>query len=101
MTTVRCPYCDSEQVVLRESQFNGFQHFEQILEVFSPSTFASLGIKLAKEAGIPPYIGGLIGVVVGGTLVIVSQHYFYCHHRSAQHYHCLQCGQDFAVANRP
>ncbi len=59
---------------------------------------AALGIKLAKEAGIPPYIGGLIGVVVGGTLVMVSQHYFYRHYKSAQHYRCLQCGQDFAIA---
>lgn len=98
MSTVNCPYCHSEQVVFREPQPNGPQYFEKILDAFSPSAMAALGIKLAKEAGIPPYIGGLIGGVVGGALVMVSQHYFYRHYKSAQHYHCLQCGQDFAIA---
>jgi DNA-directed RNA polymerase subunit RPC12/RpoP len=98
MSSVHCPYCHSEQVILRESQPNGPQYFEKILDTFSPPVMAALGIKFAKEAGIPPYIGGLIGVVVGGTLVLVSQHYFYRHYKSAQHYRCLQCGQDFAVA---
>ncbi|TVT86790.1 hypothetical protein [Acinetobacter colistiniresistens] len=98
MSNIHCPYCHSEQVILRESQPNGPQYFEKILDAFSPPAMAALGIKLAKEAGIPPYIGGLIGVVVGGTLIMVSQHYFYRHYKSAQHYQCLQCGKDFAVA---
>ena len=98
MTPVHCPYCHSEQVVLQEQQSDTFAQFEKFLTLLSPAHMAALGIKLAKDAGIPPYVGGLIGVVVGGTLVLVSQQYFYRHYRSAQHYHCMHCQKDFAVA---
>lgn len=100
MSIIRCPYCGSDQVIPGESQSSDFKHFEEILKLLSPSAMARLGIRLARDAGIPPYVGGLIGVVVGGTLVLVSQHYFYRHYRSAQHYHCTHCGRDFAVADK-
>jgi hypothetical protein len=55
--------------------------------------------KAGKKCGHSPYVGGLIGVVAGGVLILVSQHYFYRHYHAAQHYQCLQCGQSFAVAD--
>jgi hypothetical protein len=99
MNPVHCPYCHSDQVILKATQAHGPQYFEKILENFSPFTMAVLGIKLARSAGIPPYVGGLIGVVAGGVLILVSQHYFYRHYHAAQHYQCLHCGQSFAVAD--
>lgn len=54
MNPVHCPYCHSDQVILKATQAHGPQYFEKILENFSPFTMAVLGIKLARSAGIPP-----------------------------------------------
>ncbi|WP_372553010.1 hypothetical protein [Acinetobacter pittii] len=51
--------------------------------------------------GVPPYIGGLVGVVVGSSLIMVSQHYFYRYYQSVPQYRCLDCQQSFAVADTP
>lgn len=98
MTSLRCPYCYSEQVSKLDNQTDVFKSFEKLIESISPANLAALGMKLAKHAGIPPVLGGLIGVVVGGTLVMVSQHYFYKYYRNADQYHCHHCQRSFAVA---
>lgn len=98
MNFTRCPYCHSEQVIQLDIHSNSFKSFDQLFESISPSAMAALGIQLAKRFSIPPLVGGFVGVVVGGVLIIVSQHVLHKYYRSASHYYCNDCQRSFAIA---
>jgi hypothetical protein len=55
-------------------------------------------MQVAKKAGVSPFIGAAIGVVIGGVLVVVSQYCFEKYYNDAVHYVCLDCQQTFAWA---
>jgi hypothetical protein len=59
---------------------------------------AMFGMQVAKKAGVSPFIGAAIGVVIGGVLVVVSQYCFEKYYNDAVHYVCLDCQQTFAWA---
>ena len=99
MPSISCPYCGSHHVELQPISQGQFQAFEQLMQHLSPLQLAMLGIKLSKRMGVPPYIGGLVGVVVGSSLIMASQHYFYRYYQSVPQYRCLDCQQSFAVVD--
>lgn len=95
MHSYHCPYCNSERLILLENPTDYAEYLKKIMENFSPFNLAILGAKLCKNSPIPPYIGGMVAIVVGGVVVLVSQHYFYKHYSHAQHYQCLNCHKTF------
>ncbi|WP_081400724.1 hypothetical protein [Acinetobacter baylyi] len=95
MRSYHCPYCNSERLILLENTTDYAEYLKKIMEHFSPFNLAILGAKLCKNSPIPPYIGGMVAIVVGGVVVLVSQHYFYKHYSHAQHYQCLNCHKTF------
>lgn len=98
MPLVRCPYCRSEHVSQQVMQTDAFSRFEKLFESISPATLVQLGIKLTKNLSIPPYVGGAIGLVVGGTLIVVSRHLLHKYGRPVCYYICNDCQRDFAIA---
>ena len=98
MSVIRCPYCRSEHVSQQEMMTDAFGHFYEIFESMSPANMMRLGIKLAKSLSIPPYVGGAIGLLVGGTLIVVSRHLLHKYGRPVCYYICNDCQQDFAIA---
>ncbi|OTG93886.1 hypothetical protein [Acinetobacter sp. ANC 3832] len=99
MNFIKCPYCHSEHVTKLDIDTDSFKSFEKLFESISPSAMAALGIKLAKLFSIPSFVGGFVGVVVGGVLIIVSQHVLHKYYRSACHYCCHDCKRSFAFVN--
>ena len=98
MTQMTCPYCHSDNISILQVQNQSFAQLDILLQTMSPATMASLGVKIAKHLGVPPAIGGLIGVVVGGTLVFVSQQMLNKFFPSNSQYICNNCERHFAIA---
>jgi DNA-directed RNA polymerase subunit RPC12/RpoP len=96
MSFIRCPYCQSTQVRQTDSGNAHANYFEQLQRCISPTQMAMFGMQLAKKAGLPPFAGAAVGVVVGGVLVVVSQYAFEKYYSNAEQYLCLDCQQAFA-----
>lgn len=98
MSLIRCPFCQSVHVQQTDSGNPNFNYFEQLQRCISPTQMAMFGMQVAKKAGVSPFIGAAIGVVIGGVLVVVSQYCFEKYYNDAVHYVCLDCQQTFAWA---
>ena len=101
MSCIHCPYCQSANVKQAESGSTHSHYFEQLVCSISPAQMALLGIKIAKKTGAPPLAGAVVGVVIGGVLVMVSQYYFERHYGTAMNFICQDCQQHFAWAQNP
>ncbi|HAE63762.1 hypothetical protein N5I27_02850 [Acinetobacter johnsonii] len=98
MSLIRCPFCQSVHVQQTDSGNPNFNYFEQLQRCISPTQMAMFGMQVAKKAGVSPFIGAAIGVVIGGVLVVISQYCFEKYYTDAVHYVCLDCQQTFAWA---
>ena len=96
MSFIQCPYCQSSHVRQTDSGNANFNYFEQLQRYISPTQMAMFGMQVAKKAGVSPFIGAAVGVVVGGVLVVVSQYAFEKYYSNAEQYLCLDCQQAFA-----
>ena len=96
MSLIRCPFCQSVHVQQTDSGNPNFNYFEQLQRCISPTQMAMFGMQVAKKAGVSPFIGATVGVVIGGVLVVVSQYYFEKYYSNAEQYVCLDCQQPFA-----
>ena len=98
MSLIRSPFCPSVHFQQTDSGNPNFNYFEQLQRCISPAQMAMFGMQVAKKAGVSPFIGAAIGVVIGGVLVVVSQYCFEKYYNDAVHYVCLDCQQTFAWA---
>ena len=69
MSLIRCPFCQSVHVQQTDTGNPNFNYFEQLQRCISPTQMAMFGMQVAKKAGVSPFIGVAIGVVIGGVLV--------------------------------
>ena len=101
-----CPYCQSQDTVLLESP----QHFvtnsnlpSAQSNVMSPLALATLGISVSKSLNIPPIAGALVGVLIGGIWMLVTEE-DEVHNSSypvyTRHYYCNDCDRDFSPSLR-
>lgn len=95
MSLIHCPYCQSTNIKQGESKQSDQNYFEQLRNQISTVQMASLGRKIAKKVGLSPKTGAVIGVVVGGILITVSQFYYEKYYSQIQRYRCLTCDQYF------
>ena len=100
-----CPYCQSRDTVLLQSP----QHFiinsnpsSAQNNVMSPLAMASLGISVSKTLNIPPIAGALVGVLIGGIWMLISEDDIQSKSHSvySRHYYCNDCDRDFSPSIR-
>ena len=100
-----CPYCQSRDTVLLESP----QHFVSNSNlpsaqnhVMSPLALATLGISVSKSLNIPPIAGALVGVLIGGIWMLVTEDEVQnsSHPVYTRHYYCNDCDRDFSPSIR-
>ncbi|UNT63699.1 hypothetical protein IHE37_08215 [Acinetobacter towneri] len=95
MTQITCPFCHSDNLVTLSPQQAGLGQLEVLLEAMSPAAMAALGVKLSRQLDIPPIVGGLIGVVVGGGLMLVNQQILSKYQSLNHRYLCNGCQNSF------
>ncbi|OTG62624.1 hypothetical protein B9T29_07470 [Acinetobacter sp. ANC 3903] len=96
-----CPYCQSRETILLESprHLPSTSSNNQISnQVMSPMALATLGISVSKSLNIPPIAGALVGVLIGGIWMLISDdevsnspHPVY-----SRYYYCNNCDRDFS-----
>ena len=61
---------------------------------FSPMALANIGMQVSKRLNLPPMLGGLTGLVVGGVVLL-----FLNHQKPIQilQYQCEQCQETFEM----
>lgn len=91
----RCPQCGSMDTI------------GSPIGLFSPTSFAALGITLAQTVNktlpapfnVPPLVGGIVGVAVGRYCVtLIKQYKPELLAQQSSHY-CLQCHHRFPSRN--
>lgn len=95
MTQITCPFCHSDNLVTLSPQHAGLGQLEVLLEAMSPAAMAALGVKLSRQLDIPPIVGGLIGVVVGGGLMLINQQILSKYQSLNHRYLCNDCQNSF------
>ena len=96
-----CPYCQSRDTVLLESPQHlvinsnspSAQH-----NVMSPLALATLGISVSKSLNIPPIAGALVGVLIGGIWMLITDDEVQQTTTPSyvRHYYCNDCDRDFS-----
>ena len=100
-----CPYCQSRDTVLLESPqhlvINSNSPSAQN-NVMSPLALATLGISVSKSLNIPPIAGALVGVLIGGIWMLVTEDEVQnnSHPVYTRHYYCNDCDRDFSPSIR-
>ena len=100
-----CPYCQSRDTVLLQSPshlpINTMQSPIQN-NVMSPLALATVGISISKSLNIPPIAGAIVGVLIGGIWMLMTEddvqnnsHLVY-----TRHYYCNDCDRDFSPSIR-
>ena len=100
-----CPYCQSRDTILLESP----KHFvmnsnpsSASNNVMSPVALATLGISVSKSLNIPPIAGALVGVLIGGIWMLITEDEVQSnsHPIYTRHYCCNDCDRDFSPSIR-
>lgn len=65
-----CPYCHSLHTQWRETRTLESQQHLPKLSTFSPMTLASIGMQVSRRFHMPPLLGGLAGLVMGGMVLL-------------------------------
>ncbi|MCR4531699.1 hypothetical protein [Acinetobacter venetianus] len=93
--SLSCPYCQSRETVQLQSP----QHLPSTSinnpisnSVMSPMALATLGVSVSKSLNIPPIAGAIVGVLIGGIWMLITEdeqqpplqpiyhRQFYCNH---------------------
>lgn len=95
-----CPYCQSRETVQLQSP----QHLPSTStnnavsnSVMSPMALATLGISVSKSLNIPPIAGAIVGVLIGGIWMLITeeeQQPLYPIYR--RQYYCNHCDRSFS-----
>ena len=100
-----CPYCQSRDTVLLESPqhlvINSNSSSSQN-NAMSPLALATLGISVSKSLNIPPIAGALVGVLIGGIWMLVTEDEVQSnsHPVYSRNYYCNDCDRDFSPSLR-
>ena len=89
-----CPYCHSAHTQLIQTHQLSTQSNTASIVAFSPMALANIGMQLSKRLNLPPMLGGLTGLVVGGVVLL-----FLNHQKPIQilQYQCEQCQETFEM----
>ena len=92
--SVFCPYCHSSHTQLIQSHQLTTQTNSSSMVAFSPMALANIGMQVSKRLNLPPMLGGLTGLVVGGIVLL-----FLNHQKPIQvlQYQCEQCQETFEM----
>ena len=92
--SVFCPYCHSPHTQLIQSHQLSTQSNSSSMVAFSPMALANIGMQVSKRLNLPPMLGGLTGLVVGGVVLL-----FLNHQKPIQvlQYQCEQCQESFEI----
>lgn len=96
---IYCPYCQSGNIIrsISQSQVQG-QSGHSNTGLASSASFAAIGVSLSKTLPlpVPPVIGGLAGMVVGGLLgSLFDEPAKPIQSISYRYFHCEDCQRDF------
>ena len=99
--SLSCPYCQSRDTVLLQSP-----HYFPINpssnsnsnSAMSPMALAALGVSISKSLNLPPIAGALVGVLIGGVWMLMTEDDAQRSTSpiSIQHYYCNDCDRDFS-----
>lgn len=100
-----CPYCQSRDTVLLQSPPHlpikssaaSMQH-----SAMSPLALATVGISISKSLNIPPIAGAIVGVLIGGIWILMTEDDVQnsLHPIYTRHYYCNDCDRDFSPSPR-
>ncbi|KXZ67039.1 hypothetical protein [Acinetobacter venetianus] len=100
-----CPYCQSRDTVLLQSP----QHFPLSQSqtannnsAMSPMALAALGVSISKSLNIPPLAGALVGVLIGGVWMLMTEDEVQTSSYPVyiRQYYCNDCDRDFSPSIR-
>lgn len=87
-----CPYCHSAHTQFTDAQQMAMPPQNPSLASFSPMTLATVGMHMSKRMHLPPLLGGLAGLVLGGMVLLYIN---YQKPVMILHYQCEQCHAEF------
>ena len=100
-----CPYCQSRDTVLLQSPPHlpmksnpaSIQH-----SAMSPLALATVGISISKRLNIPPIAGAIVGVLIGGIWMLMTEDDVQNSSSAiyTQHCYCNNCDRDFSPSIR-
>jgi len=97
---LQCPYCQSWETIILESSSPQPKTNQPLTsqDAMSPIALATLGISISKSLHIPPIAGALVGVVIGGIWMLISQQELDQHSclTYTRHYYCNNCDRGFS-----
>ena len=93
-TSVICPFCHSPHTQLIQSHQLSTQSTSSSMVAFSPMALANIGMQVSKRLNLPPMLGGLTGLVLGGVVLLFLNHQ---KPMSVLQYQCEQCQESFEI----
>ena len=93
-----CPYCHSMHIQLIDTQQVTPPSNVPSIATFSPMGIATIGMQMSKRLHLPPLLGGLAGLVIGGMVLLYLN---YQKQVLAHYYQCEQCMQSFEFHHEP
>ena len=95
-----CPYCQSRETVqLQPSQHLPSPSNNSISNsVMSPMALATLGMSVSKSLNIPPIAGAIVGVLIGGIWMLITEDEQQqpLHSTYRRQYYCNHCDRSFS-----
>lgn len=103
--SLQCPYCQSRDTVLLESpQYLPVKSNASSMQnsAMSPLALATLGISVSKSLNIPPIAGAIVGVLIGGIWMLITDDEVQQTTTPSyvRHYYCNDCDRDFSPSVR-
>lgn len=65
-----CPYCHSSHTQWRDTRAPESPQNLPKLSSFSPMALASIGMQVSRRFHVPPLLGGLAGLMMGGMVLL-------------------------------
>lgn len=97
----QCPFCHSNQISLIDIKSQGAMVTEISTSMVSPATMAALGASLSKSINIPPFLGALVGAIIGGVFMILTDESDKASHSDyLPMYYCPSCQKHFDATLR-
>ena len=103
--SLQCPYCQSRDTVLLQSPSHlpmksnaaSIQH-----SAMSPLALATVGISISKSLNIPPIAGAIVGVLIGGIWMLMTEDDVQNSSSAVytRHCYCNNCDRDFSPSIR-